>query len=490
MTCNACGEKPKDTAKDFTKAVIEINNPETLVLLRKVVIPASMGTEEDVPAAIGKYHNVILHYEANKHTYLYSSDGIPTLLEMEIPQEVLDKIDRLEDGLEQETTMREGMDEALQLNIDAVAQDLEDFKNSPDVVDIVPTYAALQSYDTSELGNNDEVRVLADETRDGASAYYRWDKTNSQWIFIGITGPYYTKSEIDATVQGIEGDIEDIQSNIGDLSTLTTTDKTSTVAAINEVVAGLTPVVQTTGTSTTDVMSQDATTKMVYEDGEAKKRIRLGDGASVSNDGNVAIGANSSVTGTGRNKCVAIDGTVKAQNTGIAIGGSVQGDENIAIGGSVGTKKYNTALGFSSFVGCAYGTSIGYGSYTKADYSGSGSGCMALGAYSGGNSNPDFDGNSGLIVVSMEQGSEGTTRYHCGYNGSRLRIIRGLYEPQLDHDAATKGYVDPSTDTTAPTTSTAGRLGEIRIDTSTNTAYMCVSADSTSSTYTWKQITS
>lgn len=239
MTCNACGEKPKNTAKDFTKAVIEINNPETLVLLRKVVIPASMGTEEDVPAAIGKYHNVILHYEANKHTYLYSSDGIPTLLEMDVPQELIDRIDDLEENLEQEITNREGMDEELQSNIDAVAQDLEDFKNSPDVVDIVPTYAALQAYDTSKLGDNDEIRVLADETRGGASAYYRWDKTNSQWIFIGITGPYYTKSEIDTTVQGIEEDIEGVQSEIGDLSTLTTADKTSAVAAINEVSSNL-----------------------------------------------------------------------------------------------------------------------------------------------------------------------------------------------------------------------------------------------------------
>lgn len=224
MTCNACGEKPKNTAKDFTKAVIEINNPETLVLLRKVVIPASMGTEEQVPPAIGKYHNVILYYEANKHTYLYSSDGIPTSLESNVPQEVLDKIAQLEDGLEQETTMREGMDEELQSSIDAVAQDLEDFKNSPDVVDIVPTYAALQAYDTSKLGDNDIIRVLADETHDSASAYYRWDKTNSQWVFIGIIGPYYTKSEIDSTVQGLEGDIEDIQSEIGQAKVLSSED--------------------------------------------------------------------------------------------------------------------------------------------------------------------------------------------------------------------------------------------------------------------------
>lgn len=80
MTCSSCGDKPKDTAKDFTKAVIEINNPEKLVLFRKVVIPASMGDESQVPASVGKYSNVILFYEANEHTYLYSSDGIPTLL--------------------------------------------------------------------------------------------------------------------------------------------------------------------------------------------------------------------------------------------------------------------------------------------------------------------------------------------------------------------------------------------------------------------------
>lgn len=81
MTCTACGEHPKkNTAKDFTKAVIEINNPETLVLFRKVVIPTSMGDETQVPAAVGKYYNVLLVYEANNHVYLYSSDGIPTLI--------------------------------------------------------------------------------------------------------------------------------------------------------------------------------------------------------------------------------------------------------------------------------------------------------------------------------------------------------------------------------------------------------------------------
>ena len=81
--CTSCGEAPKCSCKnkEFTKAVIEINNPEeTITLMRKVVIPASMGDDTTVPPTVGKYKNVLLYYEANSKSYLYSSDGIPTLL--------------------------------------------------------------------------------------------------------------------------------------------------------------------------------------------------------------------------------------------------------------------------------------------------------------------------------------------------------------------------------------------------------------------------
>lgn len=113
MGCASCGEKPKNTVNDFTKAVIEIDNPERLVLLRKVTIPVSMGTEEEVPAAVGKYYNVILHYEANNHTYIYSSDGIPTFLESDVPADIRNSINALEDGLRNEIDDRESADNAL-----------------------------------------------------------------------------------------------------------------------------------------------------------------------------------------------------------------------------------------------------------------------------------------------------------------------------------------------------------------------------------------
>ena len=81
--CNSCGEAPHKCScknKDFTKAVIEIDNPEQITLMRRVVIPASMGDDTTVPPIVGKYHNVLLYYEANSKSYLYSSDGIPTQL--------------------------------------------------------------------------------------------------------------------------------------------------------------------------------------------------------------------------------------------------------------------------------------------------------------------------------------------------------------------------------------------------------------------------
>lgn len=81
--CSSCGDTKKECPcknKDFTKAVIEIHNPSQITLMRKVTIPANMGDDTVVPPEIGKYHNVLLYYEANHKAYLYSSDGIPTQL--------------------------------------------------------------------------------------------------------------------------------------------------------------------------------------------------------------------------------------------------------------------------------------------------------------------------------------------------------------------------------------------------------------------------
>lgn len=561
MGCATCDGQPKNTSKGFTKAVIEINNPEQLVLLRKVVIPASMGTEEDVPAAIGKYRNVVLQYEANNHIYLYSSDGIPTPIEANVPQEVLDRIADLETetalletSLAVETDARERADQGLQ-------QEIDDLKNSPDVVDIVATYADLLAYDTTSLGNKDIIRVLRDETHDGESSYYRWDKPHTTWTFIGTVGDYYTKAQTDNLLNAKQNtltagnnisisndtisatdttysagsglnlngttfsvDTTTIQpkltagTNVSILNnTISATDTTYTagtnvqissgnvisatdttysagsgldltgtefsvdtttiqpkltagsnitIGSNNEIsatdttysnfvgtdgtaagTAGLVPapattdagkflkadgtwdtagsainVVQTTGTSTTDVMSQNAVTSMVYADPATRNKLQLGkDATNMASNSGAAIGSNAFVA----------SGT----NHALAVG-------------------YNTAARATN--------SVALGSQSSAAAQGE----MSIG-------NP--------------------TRTDL-YNNTGYRLLTNVYDGQSAHDAATYGQVisySAINGAGAPTTATEGRyVGQLYYDTTNEAMYFLKTIDTTTTpaTYTWEAL--
>ena len=78
--------------------------------------------------------------------------------------------------------------------VDDIEDDIDTLKSVQNVVDIVATYSALQSYDTSDLGTNDKIQVIADETHSGASTIYNWN--GSAWVYVGAYGTNsYTKSE-------------------------------------------------------------------------------------------------------------------------------------------------------------------------------------------------------------------------------------------------------------------------------------------------------
>lgn len=111
-------------------------------------------------------------------------------------------------ALNSEISNRENADIGLQGQIDAIT-------SSSDVKDIVGTYQDLQNYDTQHLGNNDVIKVLQDSTHNNAMTYYRWLKDTSTWQYIGQEGPYYTKSEIDTTLQGYveDSDLADYVKN-------------------------------------------------------------------------------------------------------------------------------------------------------------------------------------------------------------------------------------------------------------------------------------
>lgn len=312
-----------------------------------------------------------------------------------------------------------------------VEDEVEEMKNNPDVVDIVGTYADLQNYDTSTLTDKDVIRVLVDEQHDGQSTYYRWDEQSSTWTYIGAVGDYYTKGQVDDLLDDKQ-DVLTAGANItisadNEISATDTTYTAGTniqISAQNEISAtdttysnfvgtngtsagesGLVPapattdtgkflksdgtwgtagptVVQTTGTSTTDVMSQNAVTSMVFRDPSSSRQVQIGAGSESSGNDGVAIGRNSKVN----------------QSDAIAIGSS-----------SVVTGLYSTAIGTHTTTN------------NRAH-------SVAMGSYA-------VNTRSGEVNI-------GTGVNAYGYDSTPYRVLGGVHDPVDAHDAATKGYVD------------------------------------------------
>ena len=88
--CNSCPKemtpiippmgKPCNAGCETSPKILSIDNPAEVIIFHKATIAASLGDDTDIPPENGLYRNVLLEYEANGHVYLYSSDGIPTLL--------------------------------------------------------------------------------------------------------------------------------------------------------------------------------------------------------------------------------------------------------------------------------------------------------------------------------------------------------------------------------------------------------------------------
>lgn len=202
--CETCGKPKCACGKDTCSsgAAVVIKNATEYVNFRKVLVPASVRSDETNPPKNGEYCNTLLVFEATGNAYLYSSDGVAT--------QISDRADirRLERLIEAEATTREDEDKKLaQAIIDEadirssadteIWTEIETIEASSDVVDIVGTYAELQQYDTSKLHDKDLIKVLQDETHDDAITYYRWSTTTDTFTYVGAEGPYYTCSETD-----------------------------------------------------------------------------------------------------------------------------------------------------------------------------------------------------------------------------------------------------------------------------------------------------
>ena len=211
-------------------------------------------------------------------------------------------------------------------------------------------------------------------------------------------------------------------------------------------------IVQTTGTSTTDVMSQNAVTSMVYADPSTMQQTKIGVTSHNPGSYGIEIGYNSDAGGT--NSC-SIGHDSKANGSGsVALGNNSNGNgrDSVAIGPASGDGS------------TTYTVSVGSVAKAKAN------GAIAIGYFS-----------TATQVGEMNIGC-GQTTY--GYNNSNYRLLSGVYDGQSAHDAATVAQGN-TLSTTAPTTSTVGVLGQLYTDTTNMHTYQCtaISGD----TYTWTQ---
>ena len=233
----------------------------------------------------------------------------------------------------------------------------------------------------------------------------------------GGGGTSYTAGEgIDITNNEISVDTETIQPKLT-AGTNITIDEDNVISAEG----GGATVVQTTGDSTTDVMSQKAVTDMIFYDNNTT-HIRIGYNAQASGTfPAVAIGSNSKAT--------------KSSTTAIGPDAQATASDSIAIGsGAQSSQQYSIAIG-TSITSTGATSSIGIAGQPWSDH------CVAI------KGNPRQRGSvaigEGSVATSQGEfniGSNDSTNY--GYNNSNYRLLTGLYDPQNAHDAATKGYVD------------------------------------------------
>lgn len=380
-TSCGCGKQEPNRFTAPSKA-IEVCGGDAPVLFRKTVIPSAIGDRETYPPLAGLYRNTLVEYESDGAVFLYSSDGIPTEItdrgEIDrlraLVSETIIRVDGVVSDLDTERNERKEEDLALEEKIEAI-------EAASDVVDIVGTHAELEAYDTSKLGDNDIIKVLKDETHSDATTYYRWNKTASQFGFVGEEGPYYTQTQVDELLDekqdtltpGDNIEIEDgvisaVVPTVND-GTLTFTRDGETLGTFSansaedvtiEIPQGGSDVAlyEEAGQNTDGALTQKAASEMVYTfdaDGNVDGvNVAVVEGTSTNHS--IALGDGASAegfkSGTSYTSSIAIGKSASSNSGGTAIGSGATakdgGTSSVAIGPASSTQGGLEAIGSGS----------------------------------------------------------------------------------------------------------------------------------------------
>lgn len=221
MSCPC--EKPKCSGSNPNPA-LEIVKDCDPILFHKVLYPASLGDDTTVNVNELDYRNVLLTFEANNHSYLYSSDGIPTFISLgDISTEAVEAaIKELQQDLANETLNRADADDNLQEQVTANANEIVGIKNDTaeaiselqaDVADNTESIQAnatkitnledsIETLDT-KVTNLDNVDVVKDLTVSGDNSTVTITKERSALGSSDTTGTNIPFPVADSTQAGV-----------------------------------------------------------------------------------------------------------------------------------------------------------------------------------------------------------------------------------------------------------------------------------------------
>ena len=190
-------------------------------------------------------------------------------------------------------------------------------------------------------------------------------------------------------------------------------------------------VVQTIGSSTEDVMSQDAASKMVYQGGNHPLAVRIANDNESAYDSTISIGMANKTWGQG----------------GISIGANATISKTLSNG--------PIAIGQLASVSADYGIAIG------RDAAAGGTRAVAIGlnATTQGFENSVALGSHATVTRQGEVAVGCSSSFPDGYNNTQYRVIGGVHDGQLAHDAVTVGQINALID--AINTATGANISHI-----------------------------
>lgn len=144
--------------------------------LKRVVIPALLGDDSEGSKAApknGAYCNAIVTYEANGHTYIYSKEGIPTLIDVDAAG--IDELDNRVKEVERDVKNIEEDIDNIDSNIEGMSNDISQAKGDITDIqgDITDIEAEIKSLDDDFIFNFDTVADMKASTRLVNGSYAR-----------------------------------------------------------------------------------------------------------------------------------------------------------------------------------------------------------------------------------------------------------------------------------------------------------------------------